>query len=341
LHFARPFEASMQPARRQLLVGIVALFADRGRALAQSPARLPRIAFLSLDAAGNPSGLDSFREGLRALGYIEGKTILIEYGDARGDLARIPALAAEAVAKQVDVIVAPNVAASQAAARATSRIPIVFAGLTDPVADGLVATLARPGGNVTGLSNLSPELIGKRLEILKEAIPRISRVAVLWQPGGGGESASHATMISQVESAARSLNVKHDILEVRAARDLDQAFAEMVKRRVAGFTLLGTPMFFLQRVRVVELAASTRLPAMYPTRQYVDSGGLMSYGASLDDLLRRAAGYVDKFLRGAKPADLPVEQPTKFELVINARVARALGIDISVSVRNRADRVID
>jgi putative tryptophan/tyrosine transport system substrate-binding protein len=331
----------MRPTRRTLLIASAALFAARVPALGQSPARLPRIAFLSLNTAANPTGLDSFLEGLRALGYVDGKTIVIEYGDAGGDLSRFPALVADVIAKRVAVIVAPNVSAAQAARRATSRIPIVFAGLTDPVADGLVASLAHPGGNITGLSNLSPELIGKRLEILKEAIRRMAHVALLWQPGGGGEGTSHKATIERAESAARALRIKLDVVEVRAANDIDHAFAEMSKRRVDGFTVLGTPMFFLARARLTELAARGRLPAIYSTRQYVDHGGLMSYGASLDDLLRRCAGYVDRILKGANPADIPVEQPARFELVINARTARSLGIDIAASVRNRADRVID
>jgi putative ABC transport system substrate-binding protein len=331
----------MDETRRVLVLGSVAMFASPFPALAQGAVRVPRIAFLSLDTAGNPSGLDSFREGLLAMGYVENKTIIIEYGDARGDLARFPALAAEAVARQVDVIVAPNNAAAQAARRATSRIPIVFAGLSDPVADGLVASLARPGGNITGLSNLSPELVGKRLEILKEALPRIASVAVLWQPDGGGESSSHKAMIEHAETAARSLRVKLAVVEVRTATNLESAFSEMTRRRVDAFTILGTPMFFLERGRLAELAARARLPAIYSSRQFVDHGGLMAYGASLDDLLRRSTGYVDKILKGAKPADLPVEQPSKFELVINARTARTLGIDIAASVRRRADRVID
>lgn len=331
----------MRQSRRTLVVGMAATFAARSAAFAQAPARIPRIAFLSLNAAGNPSGLDSFHEGLQALGYVVGKTIVIEYGDARGDLSRFPALAGEAVAKRVDVIVAPNVAAAQAARRATSSIPIVFAGLSDPVADGLVASLARPGGNITGLSNLSPELVGKRLEILKEALPQIARVAVVWQPGGGGESTSHKAMIGHAESAAESLRVKLALVEVHSAGDIENAFSEMTKRRVDAFTILGTPMFFLERARLAQLAARARLPAIYSTRQFVDQGGLMSYGASLDDLMRRAAGYVNKILKGANPAELPVEQPAKFELVVNARTARSLGIEIAPSVRGRADHVID
>jgi putative tryptophan/tyrosine transport system substrate-binding protein len=330
----------MKRIRRTLVFGSAALLGARRPAFGQASRRLPRIAFLSLDTAGNPSGLDAFLEGLRALGYVDGKTIVIAYGDARGDVARFPALVADAIAAQVDVIVAPNIAAAQAARRTTSLIPIVFAGLTDPVADGLVASLAHPGGNITGLSSLAPELTGKRLEILKEAIPRTTHVAILWQPGGGGESTSHDVMIDRARQAAQSLRVELSVLEVRTADDIDKVFVEAARRRADAVMILGTPMFFTQRARLVGAAARARLPAMYSTRQFVDQGGLMSYGASLDDLLRRSAGYVDRILKGAKPADTPVEQAAKFELVINAKTARSLGIDIPVSVRNRADRVV-
>ncbi len=332
----------MEPfRRRRFLIASGALLAAPVAARGQPSGRVPHIGFLSLDYAGNPTGAESFRQGLRDLGYVEGRTIFVEYADARGQLDRIPALAAGLVAKRVDVIVAPNVLATRAASQATRTIPIVFAGLTDPVADGFVASLARPGGNVTGLSNLSPELVAKRLEFLKQAAPRTTRVAILWQPGGGGEGVSHQEMLAKATTAARSLGVTLQVVEARAPADFDAAFARMAQDRADGLTVLGTPMFFVERARLVERAARQRIPAVYSTRQFADAGGLMSYGASLDDLLRRSTTYVDRILKGARPADLPVEQPTKFELVVNARTAKALGLAIPPVVLNRADRVIE
>jgi putative ABC transport system substrate-binding protein len=246
---------------------------------------------------------------------------------------------AELVALKVDVIVAPNVLASQAAKQATKTIPIVFAGVADPVTDGLVISLARPGGNVTGLSNLAPDLVGKRLGLLTESVPGIRRIAILWQSGSGMERTDKDTL-KETEVAARTLGVELAVIDARGPADLPRAFSEMTRERASAFVLLATPMFFTERYRLVELAAKSRLPAIYPTRQYVAAGGLMSYGASLDDLLRRAATYVDRLLKGAKPADLPVEQPTKFELIINLRIANALGLMIPGSVLGRADEVI-
>lgn len=331
----------MERIRRRLLLGGAAVLAAPVAARAQRPAGIPRIGFLSLDFAGNPTGADAFRQGLRDLGYVEGRTILVEYRDARGQLDRIPALAAELVALRVDIIVAPNVLATRAASQATRTIPIVFAGLTDPVADGFVASLARPGGNVTGLSNLSPELIAKRLEFLKQAAPRITRVAVLWQPGGGGEGVSHREMLATADVAARALGVTLHVVEAHAPADFDAAFARIAKDHLDGLTVLGTPMFFVDRARLTGLAAMHRLPAIYSTRQFADAGGLMTYGASLDDLLRRATAYVDRILKGARPAELPVEQPTKFELVVNLKTAKSLGLAIAPVVLNRADVVIE
>lgn len=331
----------MERIRRELILGAGGLLAAPFALRAQPPPKVPRIGFLSLDFAGNPRGADSFRQGLRDLGFVEGRTIVVEYGDARGQLDRIPALAAELVASRVDVIVAPSVLATRAASQATRTIPIVFAGLTDPVADGFVASLARPGGNITGLSNLSPELVAKRLELLKQAAPRTTRVAVLWQPGGGGEGVSHREMLAKADATARSLGVALHVVEAHAPAHLDAAFARMAKDRADGFTLLGTPMFFVERARIAALAAYHRLPAIYSTRQFADAGGLMTYGASLDDLLRRATTYVDRILKGARPADLPVEQPTKFELVVNLKTAKALGLAIPPVVLNRADLVIE
>jgi putative ABC transport system substrate-binding protein len=303
------------------------------------PAKIARVGFLSLDLAGNPRGTDSFKQGLHELGYVEGRNIHIELRSAERRFERFPALVAELVALNVDVIVAPNVVAAQAAKQATKTIPIVFAGVADPITDGLVISLARPGGNATGLSNLSPDLVGKRLQLLVQATPGIRRVAVLWQPGSGMEQTDKDTL-KDARAAAQTLGVALEVYEARVPADLDGAFAAMAREGVNALSVLGTPMFFTERERIVALAIRNRLPAMFSTRQFVVAGGLMSYGASLDDLLRRSAGYVDKLLKGAKPAELPVEQPTKFELIINLKTARTLGLTVSPAVLARADEVI-
>ena len=264
---------------------------------------------------------------------------MIEYRYAEGKLERFPALAAELVALKVEVIVAPPTPAAQAAKQATKTIPIVFAGVGDPVTSGLVTSLARPGGNVTGLSGLSPELVGKCLEQLKQAVPGVSRVAVLWHPGGQGER-TERDMLKEAEVAARALGMRLQIVEARGTADFDRAFSDMTTARADALTVLPSNMFNNERRRLADLAAKNRLPAVYQFREYVDAGGLMAYGANLADLNRRAATYVDKILKGAKPADLPVEQPTKFELVINLKTAKALGLTIPQSVLLRADEVI-
>ena len=226
-----------------------------------------------------------------------------------------------------------------AAKQATKTIPIVFTAVGDAVTDGLVASLGRPGGNVTGLSVLGPELVGKRLELLTQAVPGVSRVAVLWQPGGQGERTAK-DMLKSAEVAARGLGVRLQFVEVRGPADIDRAFSDMTRARADALTVFGTPMFFNERRRLVDLAAKSRLPAVYSLRENVDAGGLMAYGPNVADLFRRAATYVDKILKGAKPADLPIEQPTKFELVINLKTAKALGITIPQAVLLRADEVI-
>ena len=265
---------------------------------------------------------------------------MIEYRDAEGKLERLPALAAELVALKVDVIVAAGTPAALAAKQATRTLPIVFAAAADPVASGLVTSLARPGGNVTGLSILAPELVGKCLEQLKQAVPGVSRVAVLWQPGGLGER-TEKDMLKGAEVAARALGVRLQFVEARGPADFDRAFSDMTRARAGALTVLASAMFFSERRRLVDLAAKNRLPAVYPLREFVDAGGLMSYGPNLADLFRRAATYVDKILKGAKPGDLPVEQPTKFELVINLKTAKALGLTIPPSLLQRADQVIE
>jgi putative ABC transport system substrate-binding protein len=264
---------------------------------------------------------------------------VIEYRSAEGKLGRFPALVAELVALKVDVIVVAGTPASLAAKQATRTLPIVFATAADPVGSGLVTSLARPGGNITGLSILSPELVGKRLELLKQAVPGVSRVAVLWQPGGHDER-TDKDILKDAEVAARALGVRLQVVEARGPEDFDRAFSDMTRARAGALTVLTGIMFLNERRRLVDLAAEKRLPAVYGGRDFVDAGGLMAYGPNLADLYRRAATYVDKILKGAKPGDLPVEQPTKFELVINLKTAKALGLTIPQSVLERADEVI-
>jgi putative ABC transport system substrate-binding protein len=306
---------------------------------AQQAAKVPRIGYLAGYLAATPHLPEAFGQGLRDLGYVEGRNLVIETRDAEGKLERLPALAAELVALKVDVIVAGGTPQALAAKQATRTIPIVFASSPDPVESGLITSLARPGGNVTGLSFLAPELVGKRLEHLKQAVPGVSRVAVLWQPGGLGER-TEKDMLKGAEVAARALGVRPQYVETRGPEDFDRAFSDMTRARAGALTVLGSVMFFGERRRLVDLAAKNRLPAVYPSREYVDAGGLMAYGSNLADLFRRAATYVDKILKGAKPGDLPVEQPTKFEFVINLKTAKALGLTIPPSLLGRADEII-
>jgi ABC-type uncharacterized transport system substrate-binding protein len=284
-----------------------------------------------------PRLIEAFRQGLRDLGYVEGRNVVIEYRDAEGKLERLPALAAELVARRVDVLVVGGTPQALAAKQATRTIPIVFSTVGDPVGSGLITSLARPGGNLTGLSNLSPELIGKCLELLKQTVPGVGRVAVLLHTSVNAE---HAVK-EMLTGPARALGVRLQFVTVRGPADLDRAFSDMRRERAGALTVLGSPLFLNERQRLVELAMKNRLPAVYATRDVVDAGGLMAYGSDDADLLRRAATYVDKILRGAKPGDLPVEQPTKFELVINTKTAKVLGLTIPQSVLGRADHIIE
>jgi putative ABC transport system substrate-binding protein len=310
------------------------------RASAQQAAKVPRIGYLSGNLFANPHLREAFRQGLRDLGYVEGRNVVIEYRDVEGKYERLPALAAELVALEVDVIVAGGTPQPLAAKQATRTIPIVFAGAGDPVGSGLVTSLARPGGNVTGFSGLTPELVGKCLQQLKEAVPIVSRVAVLWQPGGYGERAEK-DMLEGAEVARRALGMRLQFFEAQGPADFDRVFSDMTRARVAALTVSVSNMFFAERRRLVDLAAKKRLPAVYQVREFVDAGGLMTYGPNLADVFRRAATYVDKILKGTKPADLPVQQPTKFELVINLKTAKALGLTIPPSLLARADEVIE
>ena len=302
-------------------------------------AKVARIGFLFLDLAPNSHLKEAFRQGLRDLGYVEGHNVVIEYRDAEGKLERLPVLAAELIALQVDVVLAGGTPQALAAKHASRTIPIVFAAAADPVTDGLVTSLARPGGNVTGLASINPELIGKCLEQLKQAVPAVNRVAALWPPGQLGER-TDKDMLTGLEVAARTLSVRLQVVEARGPADFNRAFSDMTKARAEALTVLPSTMFLNERRRLVDLAAKNRLPTVFPNRDSVDAGGLMSYGPNVADNFRRAATYVDKILKGTKPADLPVEQPTKFELVINLKTAKALGLTIPQSVLLRADQII-
>jgi putative tryptophan/tyrosine transport system substrate-binding protein len=305
---------------------------------AQQPKKVPRIGILS---SVSPSStrevgqVEAFRQGLRELGYIEGKNIVIEYRYAEAVEERLGNLAAELVQLNVDLIFASGTTGTQAAKRATKTIPIVMTSVTDPVGAGLVASLAHPGGNVTGLSNLS-ELSGKQLELLKEAFPKVTRVAVLWDPA----NTANARLLAEMKVAAHGLRISLQPLEVNGPDDFQPAFSAMRKQHASALIALRNAITYTYGTRIVDLTAKSKLPAMYPDRVLVDTGGLMSYGPDFLEMFRRAAIYVDKILKGAKPADLPVEQPTKFEFVINLKTAKQLGLTISPNVLAQADRVI-
>jgi len=307
---------------------------------AQQAKKVPRIGFLS---SGSPSATtpefgEAFQQGLRDLGYVEGENILIEYRWAEGKFDRVTELAAELVRLKVDIILAPNSGIARAAKKATSTIPIVMANGGDPFVDGLVASLARPGGNVTGLTNLSSELAGKRLELLKEILPRLDRVAVL----RSGLESTQSAQLKEIQAAASSFQVHLQILEVRVADDFERAFEAAIKAHAGALTVVSGSSGLLLRNRkeIVELAVKHRLPTIYPQIAYMNAGGLMSYAANEVDMYRRAATYVDKILKGRKPADLPVEQPIKFELIINLQSAKAINLTIPPNVLARADKVI-
>ena len=306
---------------------------------AQPREKVPRVAYLTPWSDSDPGrqrGLEAFRQGLRELGYVEGRNISIESRSAEGKDDRLPALAADLVRSKVDVIVTLGGAATQAAQQATRTIPIVMSLVNDPVGSGLVASLARPGGNVTGLTVISPDLLGKRLELLKEVVPKVSRVALLRNP----DNPADAAMLREVEAAARALGVRLQTLEARNHQEIERAFAAMIRERAGALLILPDGIFLTQRRQIAELAAKGRLPSIMGTSDYPAAGGLMAYGANYRDLVRRAATFVDKILKGAKPADLPVEQPTTFELIINLKTAKALGLTISQSLLGRADQVI-
>jgi len=319
---------------RRAFLGTLALLSSPLAAEAQQAPKVARIGALGGSSAAN-SQREAFLQGLRDLGYVEGRTVVIERRFDEGQVERLPALAAELVALKVDVILVSGTLQALAAQQATTTLPIVFTSVGDPVGIGLVTSLRRPGGNATGLSTVAPELVGKCLEQLKQAVPGVRRVSLLRDERTG------KVLLKEAEVAARKLRVQLQVVEARGPADFDRAFSDMTRARAGALTVLPTPMFFRERGRLVDLAAKNRLPAVFPYREFVDDGGLMAYGPNLADLSRRAATYVDKILKGANPGDLPVEQPTKFDLIINLKTARALGLTIPASLLQRADQVIE
>jgi putative tryptophan/tyrosine transport system substrate-binding protein len=319
-----------------ILVAVI-LLAVGVTAEAQQPARIHRIGILSPSSGSVLSArVEAFRQRLRELGYVEGKNIVIEYRYAEGKGERLPDLVAELVRLKVDIIVTTSPSATLAAKKASGTIPIVFAAANDPVGTGLVSSLAQPGGNITGLSLMVPDLDGKRLELLKEAFPKVARVAFLWAPGGSRRNSA----LTNMEAAAKALGLKLLSLEVRSLDDFEGAFARAKKERAQALITTIGGLIITQQRQVLDFAAKNRLPAMYPASEVVEAGGLMSYAPSYTDLWRRAADLVDKILKGTKPADMPVEQPTKFEFVVNLKTAKQIGLTIPQKVLERADNVI-
>jgi putative ABC transport system substrate-binding protein len=331
--------------RRDVITGLggVAVSWPFG-ARAQQGSRIPRIGILVPGSAEGPDAsrvmIDAIIEGLHDLGYTDGQNIAFERRYGESSPARLREAATELVERQVDVIVAQSTTAARPARQATGVIPIVAIGMADPVEDELVLSLARPGGNVTGTTFLGPELVAKRLQLLKEAVPQLSRVAVLWHPRAYSDRTT-AGMLKVIESAAQSMAVEIQMVPAAGPGEIADAFAAMINGRAAAITVFPSPMLFAEYPRIARLASDNRLPAIYAAREGAALGGLMSYGANLPDLSRQTAAYVHKILKGAKPADLPVQQPTKFELVVNLAAARALGIDVAPALLGRADEVIE
>ena len=317
------------------LLGILTTLSS---AAGQQPGRIPRIGFLfSVSPEAVRRRVEAFRQGLLDLGYVERKNIIIEQRWAEGKLQRLPALAAELVRLEVDVMVASDGVALRALKAATTTIPIVMTQSTDPVEVGFVASLARPGGNITGMSFMSPEMTAKGLELLLEAFPRISRVAVLVAAG----DLTPESMLRKLKTVAQVSGAKLQVLTVADASAIASTFSKMAREHVDALVVRPHPIFLQNRARIVKLAAQNRLPSVYPYSEFVDAGGLMSYATNYPELWRRSAAYVDKILKGAKPAELPIEQPTKFELVVNLKTAKALGLTIPQSILARADEVIE
>jgi len=314
-----------------LFVGVVEM------AQAQQPKKIPRIGYLTaVSLSANAARIEALRQGLRELGYVEGKNIIIEWRGADEKPDRLPALAAELVRLKVEVIVSGGPTVTRPVKEATTTIPIVMTFDNDPVGSGFVAGLARPGGNITGLSTLAPDIGGKQLELLKEIIPRLTRVAVI----GTSTQAGNAQSLNEIEVAAGALKVQRQYLDIKDHKDIETAFQAARKGHADAVLVLISPVIFSQRKQIADLAATNRLPAIYPWPEFVEDVGLMSYGVRVTDLDRRAATYVDKILKGAKPGDLPVQQPTKFELVINLKAAKQIGLTIPPNVLARADKII-
>ncbi len=303
------------------------------------PDKTPRVGLLMPGPPAHSAAiLDPFYRGLHELGYVDGQNLTMERRNADWKPDRLPALAAELVGLKVDIIVAWSTPAARAAKLATNSIPIVAAVMANPVGDELVVSLAQPGGNVTGTTFLGPELVAKRLQLLRDVVPGLARVAALWHPHAYGEH-TMADIVKDIEDAARTLDIQLQLVPADGPDDIASAFFTMAKGRADAFIVMPSPMLFGEHRHIVELAANYRLPGMYQAREFVDVGGLMSYGANLDDLFRRSATYVDKILKGAKPADLPVERPTKFELIINLKAARAVDLTINRDILLVADEV--
>jgi putative ABC transport system substrate-binding protein len=321
-------------------VGIFAIaltFAFSGAmAQAQQPAKPPRIGFIMADSSGSDPRVDAFRQGLRELGYVEGKNIAVEYRFAEGKEDRLLMLVAELVGLKVEIIVTDGTVVTRSVKNATKTIPVVMASDGDPVGNLFVDSLARPGGNITGLTNLLAGLSGKRLEVLKDAVPSTSRFGIIWNP----ENPASVTGFKETQVAAQSLGVQLQSLEVREPNNFESAFQAASKGRAGALTVVSDSVMFAHRARLLELARKQRLPTMHTQSLWVQDGGMISYGTYFPDLYRRAATYVDKILKGAKPADLPVEQPIKFELVINLKTAKQIDLTIPPNVLVRADRVI-
>jgi len=313
------------------------VLALRTPAEAQQAGKIPRIGFLSsVIPTALSARVDAFRQGLRDLGYVEGKNIAIEYRYAEGKVDRLPGLAAELVRLKVDIIVSAGPPNTRAAKQATATIPIIMGYDDDPVGTGFVASLAHPGGNITGLATLAPEISGKQMQLLKEVVPRLSRVYVL----GNASQPGHSQALSAINLVADEFRVQIQYVELRELKDIETAFQAATKEHADAVLALTTPLLSSHRREVIDLARKNRLPTIYGRPEFIDEGGLMSYGTNIADLYRRAATYVDKILKGTKPADLPVEQPTKFELVINLKTAKQIGLIIPPNVLARADRVI-
>ena len=338
IHLGRKKETNVRLIKVRLIVTLaLSILSWSPPAQAQQPKKVPRVGFLGNSTTALEANLiGPFREGLRDLGYVEGKNILIEYRWAEGKYERFPALIAELIASKIEVIVTAGTPASLAVKKATTSIPLVMIAVGDPIGTGLIASLAHPGGNITGLTSIAVDLEGKRLELLREVIPKLSHIAVLWNPASPFQVVSE----KELQAAAQVMRIKVLSLGVQVQEQFDNAFATIRRERPGALLVLADRLFLHNRARIMDFAVQNRLPGVHAYVELVEAGGLMSYGPSYADMHRRAATYVDKILKGRKPADLPVEQPTKFELVINLKAAKQIGVTIPQSVLYRADKVI-